>query len=206
VDIDRFARFADLVSRDEARRALGWPQGRPTIVTVRRLVRAKGLENLITAVEAVRGDIPDLLLVIVGSGPLEAELKARVRDAALQNVVRFEGYVPEEALPNVYRAGDLFVVPTITLEGFGLVVIEALACGTPVLVTPIGGLPEVVSDLEPGLIFESVHPDHLARGIRDAFQGRIRIPGESECRTYAQRFDWPVIAKRVNSVYTEVVA
>lgn len=147
-------RFRGIGSRSEARLRLGWPSDRPTIVSVRRLVRAKGLENFIAAVDTVRRRVPDVLVVIVGMGPLEKELRARADEAGLGRFVRFEGYVPEALLPLVYRAADLFVVPTIVLEGFGLVVIEALACGTPVLVTPVGGLPEVVSGLEPRLVFE----------------------------------------------------
>jgi glycosyltransferase involved in cell wall biosynthesis len=198
VDIDRFRHTG---TRLGARRSLNWPEGRPTLVTVRRLVRAKGLENLIAAIQIVKRDIPDILLMIVGTGPLEAELKQQVRQSGLENTVQFAGYASEDSLASVYRAGDLFIVPTLTLEGFGLVVIEALACGTPVLVTPVGGLPEVVSALEPGLVMRSVQPVDVARSITDALLGRIPVPSENACRAYAEQFHWPVIASRINDVY-----
>jgi glycosyltransferase involved in cell wall biosynthesis len=198
-------RFSEVGSRREARRTLGWPEDRPTVVTVRRLVRAKGLENLIEAAKLVRLRIPEVLVVIAGTGPLEQELKRCVNEAGLEYNVRFVGFVREDALPSVYRAADLFVVPTITLEGFGLVVVEALACGTPVIVTPIGGLPEVVADLDPGLVLGSGEPAEIARGICAALNGTMSLPSEYECRAYAKRFDWPTIATRVNAVYREVL-
>jgi len=198
-------RFRTVGSRADARRALGWPVDRPTLVTVRRLVRAKGLERLIDAAVAVRDAIPDVALHIVGTGPLAVELADRVRERGLENTVYFGGFVAEERLADVYRAADLFVVPTVALEGFGLVVVEALACGTPVLVTPIAGLPEVVRDLDPSLILPSADAPDIARGIIDALRGTVPLPSEDACVAYAQRFDWPVIAKRVRAVYGEVV-
>ena len=197
-------RFSALGSRDEARRALGWPTGRPMVVTVRRLVRAKGLENLIDAVDALRRRVPDVLVTVVGSGPLAEPLRARVASLGLERWVRFAGFVPEDRLAAVYRAADLFVVPTVALEGFGLVVVEALACGTPVLVTPVAGLPEVVTDLDPGLVLPGAGPAELAAGMAAALTGAQRLPNEAACRAYAQRFDWAAIAARVAAVYREV--
>jgi glycosyltransferase involved in cell wall biosynthesis len=201
VELRRFGRFA---SKHAAKEILGWPTDRPTVLTVRRLVHAKGVENLIDAVVAIRRVVPDVLIVIAGSGPLARDLKRRVRNLELDHWVCFAGFVPEEQLPTMYRAADLFVVPTVALEGFGLVVLEALACGTPVLVTPIAGLPEVVADLEPGLVLAGAGPDELARGIGDALCGRLRLPDEDECVLYAERFDWPVIGQRIAAVYREV--
>jgi glycosyltransferase involved in cell wall biosynthesis len=201
VDLRRF-RVAS--SRDEARRALGWPTDRPTVVTVRRLVHAKGVENLIDAVAQVRRKHPDLLTVIVGTGPLAGDLQRRVREQGLEHSVRFEGYVPDEQLPTIYRAADLFVVPTIALEGFGLVVLESLACGTPALVTPVAGLPEVVTDLEPGLVMPGADAGAIASTLGDALSGRLPLPDASACIAYARRFDWPAITTRVRDVYREV--
>jgi glycosyltransferase involved in cell wall biosynthesis len=198
------ARFRGVTSRAEARRALGWDVDRPTVVTVRRLVHAKGLENLIDAAQHVRAAIPDVQVVIVGTGPLAADLQRRVRDLDLERTVRFAGYVAEDDLPTAYRAADLFVVPTIALEGFGLVVVEALACGTPTLVTPIAGLPEVVRDLDPSLILGGTSAREIAGGITDALNGSQPLPSEAACVAYASRFDWPAIAARVRDVYREV--
>jgi len=197
------ARFDRLASREEARRALDLPTDRPIVLTVRRLVRAKGLENLIDAVDEIRRRIPDVLVVIVGTGPLAADLRARAEARGVGDRVRFAGFVAEADLPKAYRAADLMVVPTIALEGFGLVVVEALACGTPVLVTPIAGLPEVVRDLDPALILGGADAASLASGVAGALVGELPLPDADACAAYARRFDWRSIAQRVRDVYTE---
>jgi glycosyltransferase involved in cell wall biosynthesis len=203
VDVER---FAIPLTRSAARTALGWPTNRPIVLSVRRLVRAKGLENLIDAIVAVRARVPDVLVIIAGTGPLEADLKRRVRERQLDESVRFTGFVAEADLPTMYRAADLFVVPTIALEGFGLVVLEALACGTPAIVTPIAGLPEVIADLGPQLVLDDPSAPYLARGISDALTGALPLPSDAECIAYARRFAWPTIAARAADVYREAIA
>ncbi len=198
------ARFATREPRAQARERLGWPRDRPTIATVRRLVPTKGIEQLIEAAALIRAEVPDLVVVIAGSGSLAGDLQRLVHERGLDEVVKFTGYVSDEELPLLYRAADAFVVPTQAFEGFGLVVIEALACGTPVLVTPVGGLPEVVRDLDPGLVLTGSGAADIARGVSDALSGRLRLPSEAACIDYAQSFSWKNIAARVHAIYGEV--
>ncbi len=200
------ARFTALGSQAEARARLGWPADRPTVATVRRLVRAKGLENLVASAEAIVRAVPSVFIAIVGTGPLLSRLESAITERGLERSVRLVGHVSEELLPSVYRAADLFVVPTIALEGFGLVVVESLACGTPALVTPVGGLPEVVRDLDASLVLPGSDAADLARGIADALTGRQPLPRRERCIAYAERFAWERIAARVADVYREVSA
>lgn len=198
--------FETTVSRCEARERLGWPVDRPILLTVRRLARRMGLENLVSAIEIVRRQVPEVLLYMAGTGPLAEELQRRVKAAGLENHVRFLGYVKEEQLPLVYRAADLSVVPTVTLEGFGLITVESLASGTPVLVTPVGGLPEVVRDLSPNLIFPDQRVEKMAEYLTGSLTGEFPLPDEAACRAYARsNFDWPVIASRTREIYEEVL-
>jgi glycosyltransferase involved in cell wall biosynthesis len=187
--------------RTEVRRALGWPSDRPIVVTVRRLVRAKGIENLIDAIDALRRVIPDVLLVIAGTGPLEATFRAQVVARGLERWVHLAGFVDPHFLPAIYRAADVSIVPTTSLEGFGLVALEALACGTPALVTPVSGLPDTVNALDPALVLDGCDPQSLARGLGDALSGRIALPSEEACTRYARGFGWPSIAERIANVY-----
>lgn len=196
-------RFSASLPRREARERLGWALDRPTIVVAARLVPAKGVGNLIAAIAQVRRAFPDVRLVIVGDGPLAGALREQVRDLDLGDTVHFAGYLTD-SLPLAYRAADLCVVPSVAFESFGLVAAESLACGTPVLVTPVLGLPEVVSELEPALVLEGSAPEQLAAGIRDALGGALPIPDETACARYAQRFAWPAIARRIRDVYAEV--
>lgn len=201
VDVEKFSAAG---TRADARAALNLPLDRPTIVTARRLVKAKGIDALIDAIDIVRATIPEILLVVVGTGPLAETLRATVNQRGLHDNVHFMGFVSDDSLQLAYRAADLFVVPSVAMEGFGLVVIEAMACGTPAMVTPIEGLPETVRDLDPKLIFRGTSPRDLADGVLAAFDGTIALPGAAVCRTYAERFDWSRIAERVLSIYKEV--
>jgi glycosyltransferase involved in cell wall biosynthesis len=156
--------------------------------------------------EHVRNHHPEALLLIAGKGPLRDKLIATIRSKNLEHHVRLLGFVPDEDLPLAYRAANLSIVPTIQHEGFGLITIESLAAGTPVLVTPIGGLPETVRDLSEELILPDASVAALQEGIGAALNGDLHLPDAETCRNYARRrFDWPVIARQVRQVYEEVV-
>lgn len=196
------ARFQVAASKDELRTRLGWPADRPIMVCVRRLVRRVGIENLIDAMVEINRTCPDLLLKIGGRGPLEDELKRRVHERGLDNSVEFLGFVPEETLPAVYAAADASVIPTVGLEGFGLIAAESLAAGTPPFVTPVGGLPEVVRDLDATLILESSSHTAIADRIIHWQRGDAAVPSRDVCRAYAeQKFDWARVAARTRQVY-----
>lgn len=200
-------RFDTGLSMKEAREQLGWAQDRPIILVVRRLAKRMGLENLIAAVVRVRQQIPDVQLMIAGSGPLRAELEDRIQAASLESHVSLLGFVPDELLPMAYRASDFSIVPTVSLEGFGLITIESMAAGTPVLVTNVGGLPEVVKDLSEDMIIADSEVKTLASHISSVLLGGVKLPDQHACQSYVRdRFDWPVIAQNVRSVYEEVLS
>ncbi len=194
------------VSRNAAREKLGWPTDRPILVSIRRLVRRVGVDVLLDAVARIVERHNDLLVMIGGTGPLRKELEHRIETSELSRNVRLLGYVSEEDLPLAYRAADYSIVPTQELEGFGLVVIESLAAGTPALVTPIGSLPEVVRDLNESLILPGKSSDQIADGVEAVLEGKIAMPTETECRKYVkQHFDWTVIGPKVLAVYREAL-
>ena len=124
-----------------------------------------GLENLLLAVKAALPRAPGLFLVIGGAGPLDAALREMAAREGLAERVRFAGFIPESRLPSYYRMADLFVLPTRELEGFGLVTLEALASGVPVAGTPVGGTPEILSRLEPNLLFRDATAASMAETI-----------------------------------------
>jgi len=201
VDTDR---FRPLCSRAEARREMGWPLDRPIIVAVRRLARRMGLENLIDAMSVVRQRCPDALLIIGGRGALEGELRRRIQEKNLQRNVRLVGFIPEQTLPLAYRAADFSVVPTVALEGFGLIITESLACGTPCLGTPVGGIPEVLLPFDHHLVFESAEAAALADRISAVLTGHVALPDEQACRGYAvDQFSWERVTRRVLQVFNQ---
>jgi glycosyltransferase involved in cell wall biosynthesis len=204
VDLDR---FTDRFSKDAARAALRWPAERPILLSIRRLIARVGLDRLVEAMKAVREAVPEVLLCIAGRGPLEGALRKQITEAGLDENVHLLGFLPDEDLPVAYRAADINVVPTAALEGFGLTAAEALAAGTPSMVTPVGGLPEVVSGLSPDLVFASCEADDLAAGLIAAIRGQVALPGSATCRAYAEtHFSSGLAAQRTAAVYRELAA
>jgi glycosyltransferase involved in cell wall biosynthesis len=199
-------RFTVQLSRMEARERLGWPTDRPVVLSVRRHVRRMGLENLIDATRQVRCRVPDVLVLLAGAGPISGELRRRVAEQGLEGNVRLLGRMDEALLPDAYRAADLSIVPSQALEGFGMTVLESLASGTPVLVTPIGGLPEVVCPFAPECILDGITTEVIADALGEFLRGTRVLPGSSACRSYAkENFSWPLIAERTRKVYEEVL-
>jgi glycosyltransferase involved in cell wall biosynthesis len=204
IDIDR---FNTLISRTEARRRLDWPTNRPIILTVRRQVQRMGLETLIDAAKLLIKECPDGLILLGGTGPIADDLQQRIVELGLEHNVRRLGRVPDADLPLAYRAADMTVVPSQSLEGFGLITLESLASGTPVYVTPIGGLPEVVKPFAPQCIFANSNVGEIANVLREALRGERPTPSDQACRAYSsQNFAWPQIAQRVRLVYDEAIS
>ncbi|MBW4537137.1 MAG: glycosyltransferase family 4 protein [Pleurocapsa minor HA4230-MV1] len=199
VDIDRFN--IDL-SPTESRCQLNWPQDRPIIFCIRRLAKRMGIENLITAMAQVRDRYPDILLYIAGKGALATTLQTQIEALELTNHVKLLGFMPDRQLPLCYRAANFSIVPTIALEGFGLIVVESLAAGTPVLGTPIGGIPEILNPFCADLVLAGCNPDELARGMIETLSGKRILPSNQACLDYVQtNYNWQAIAQKIKLVY-----
>jgi len=170
-----------------ARERLGIPKNRRLLVTVRRLEPRMGIEELLRALRRLSSNVH---LAVVGDGMLAPGLRRVANELGLADRVHFAGLVAEPELVDWYRAADLFVLPSIAYEGFGLVTAEALACGTPVVGTPIGATPELLTPLDARLVAPGSDQEALASAIADAlvFAGpELR----ARSRRYAcERFSW----------------
>ena len=171
-----------------ARMRLGLDPRRRLLVTVRRAEPRMGIDQLLRAVRILASD--KVNLAVVGGGLLTNEFRRLSSELGISAQVSFLGRVPEEELPDWYRAADVFVLPTVAYEGFGMVTVEALASGTPVVGTPVGATPELLEPLDPRLVARGSDPDSLAVAIRDALTF-IDDDFRARCRTYAlAHFDW----------------
>jgi glycosyltransferase involved in cell wall biosynthesis len=198
-------RFNTDLTRHQARAALGLPSDRLLLVAVRRLANRMGLHQLVEAMREVSRAVPDVLLLIAGDGSLREKLNAAIAEFALQDHVRLLGFVADERLPLLYRAADLNVVPSQGLEGFGLVAVEALATGTPSLVTPVGGLPEIISVLNPSLVLSSTASAAMASRLVEILKGNHKLPTETQCRDFVLgNYTSELMAQRTARVYREV--
>jgi glycosyltransferase involved in cell wall biosynthesis len=194
-------RFQASLSREQARTLLNWPQDRFVLFTPRRLVQRMGISQLLNAIALIRAEIPEIWLAIAGKGPLQVHLQQQVEELELSPFVRFLGYIPDEQLAISYQAADLSVVPSQSLEGFGLTLLESLACGTPVLCTPVGGMPEVITPFSPHLVSETIHAPAIADRLQQIIKHKRLLPSRTACRDYVlKQFDWPTIAQHVRQV------
>jgi glycosyltransferase involved in cell wall biosynthesis len=182
-------------SIDEVRRNLGLPERVPIVFAVRRLVERMGLQNLIVAMkQVVRGE-PSALLLIGGDGPLMPQLSQLIEAQGLGRTVKLLGFVEPSILPRYYQACDVAILPTEHLEGFGLVLLESLSTNTPILGTPVGAIPEVLSDFDSSLLLEGSAPSDLAGGILDALARSDKRTRKLEYREHVLRkYTWDIVS------------
>lgn len=195
VDVRRFRPAAD---RRDVRDSLGLSGDGPLLFTVRRLVPRMGIELLLRALAT----LPGVRLVVGGQGWLRSELEETAASLGVGDRVRFVGLISDADLVRYYQATDLVVLPSVALEGFGLVTLEALACGTPIVATPVGGAVDVLAGLEPGWLARAATPEALAEALASALDtaaGRADVA--ARCRTHATRYAWEGIATRYEAVY-----
>lgn len=202
VDLEKFRPSGD---RNALRRRLRWPLERRIVFCVRRLVERMGVSQLIEAFAGIAASYPDVDLYIGGRGEIENRLRHQVGKLGLERRIVFCGFIPDDDLPGHYAAADLSVVPSQALEGFGLVVLEALASGLPVLVTPVGGLPEAVAGLRSSLVLEGTGPASISAGLVRSLDRPEFLPTAGECRAFAEKnHSVPEIARRVAEIYRQV--
>jgi glycosyltransferase involved in cell wall biosynthesis len=201
VDLERFVP----ASRERARAELGLGADAFTVVVARRLVPRMGIEVLVKAWSAVASAAPGARLVVVGDGPQRGELERLASRGCPDGSVDFLGTVDEDGLRTCYAAANLMVVPSTELEGYGLVVLEALAMGRPVVVSDAGGLPEAVAALDPSLVVPAGDAEALAARILAAADGSRPLPAPEVCRRHAESFSWQRVAERNREVYAAAV-
>ena len=158
--------FSPADGKGAARDRLGLDPDRQLLLAVRRAEARMGIDQLLQALSIASGD--PVNLAVVGGGMLTDELARLSSRLGLDGRVRFVGRVSEDELRDWYRAADLFVLPTVAYEGFGMVTLEALASGTPVVGTPAGATPQLLEPLDQRLVARGSNPESLAAAIGDA--------------------------------------
>lgn len=176
------------------------------ILFVGRLDRRKGLEVLLRAMPSVLRSVPVARLTVVGSGPGDSSARALVRSLALEDRVTFVGRVSREALPGHYSAADVYCSPALGGESFGIVLLEAMASGVPVVASDIPGYDETVERDIDGVLVPPGDPRGLSEGLVRVLRGgslalRLREAG----RRKAARHAWPTIGARTLALYEELL-
>jgi teichuronic acid biosynthesis glycosyltransferase TuaC len=171
---------------------------RPTLLSVGHLIERKGHDRVI---EAMR-QLPDFDLIIVGEGPEREGLGHLVRRVGVADQVRFLGSRPHAMLPEVYGAADALVLAS-SREGWANVLLEAMACGTPVVASNIWGNPEVVKTPASGVLMEQNTPEGIARAVRTLF---ANLPARTATRAYAEGFSWDDTTRGQIALFRGVIA
>jgi glycosyltransferase involved in cell wall biosynthesis len=193
------ARLQEKADPEAVRRELGIPEEAPLVGTVGNFTPKKAHRDLIEAVPAIRRSLPEVRLVLVGHGPLEGDLRARVRDLGLESSVTFAGYRTDAT--RLADAFDVFVLPS-RFEGLSIALLEAMALGRAVVATRVGGSPEVIEDGESGILVQPGDPRALAEAIRSLLRDPSRRARMGEAaRRRAGRFDIGSAAARMEEVY-----
>ncbi len=191
----------------EVRERLGLSD-RPVVVCVSRLVPRKGQDTLILAMPEILRRVPDAVLLIVGGGPYEQELRKLAVRTGVAASVRFTGAVPWSELPAHYGAGDVFAMPCRTrrggldVEGLGIVYLEASATGLPVVAGDSGGAPDAVLDGETGWVVRGGVPEESADRVATLLldpELRARM-GERGRRWVEDRWRWDLLADRLREL------
>lgn len=177
---------------------------RPIVLCVRRLERRMGIQVLIRAWQDVHERFPDAELHIVGSGTFENQLRDQAaRQGSTGDSIIFRNRLSDEDLRQAYRDATLTVVPSIALEGFGLIALESLAVGRAPIVTNCGGLPDAVTGLDSSLVVPVGDADHLAERIIEGMNGRL--PSPAACRAHAETFSWGIAAGKHVDLYRSLI-
>ncbi|WP_394434840.1 glycosyltransferase family 4 protein [Streptomyces sp. SGAir0957] len=192
---------------DAVRARLGLTE-RPVVVCVSRLVPRKGQDTLILAMPRILAAVPDAVLLVVGGGPYEKELRRLAESTGVADSVRFTGAVPWSELPAHYGAGDVFAMPCRTrrggldVEGLGIVYLEASATGLPVVAGDSGGAPDAVLDGETGWVVRGGVPEEAADRVvallaDPELRGRMGARGREWVE---ERWRWDLLAERLRGL------
>lgn len=196
VDLEAF--HPPEISRQALKAIYGVPVDAPLIVSVGGLVERKGHHLTIDAV----AEFDDVYLLIAGSGPERGALEARIEGLGVEDRVKLVGSVPHEDLADFYGAADLSVLAS-SREGWANVLLESMACGTPVVATSVWGTPEVVAAPEAGLLATERNAETLRFQMRRLLQD---LPDRAATRSYAERFSWDDTVAGVIDVFKTAVA
>lgn len=181
VDLDLFKPFREERERADARKKFGMGQG-IALVSVGQLIERKGHHLIIEALP----QLPGVSLFIAGDGPDRAQLQNLANQLGVADRVRIPGVVPHAELPSLYAAADISILAS-SREGWANVLLESMACGTPVVASRIWGTPEVVADPVAGVLMPERSAEGIAAGVNTLLG---QMPQRAATRRYAERFSW----------------
>lgn len=195
------------LSKEECRNKLGLPHDKKIILFFGNIVAYKGPRILLKAFSKVKSHFKDVKLVFAGRGEMQEELTKLSVELGIKDDVLFTGYVDEKLKPFYYRSADIFCLPSITMaEAFGIVNLEAMACGIPVVSSKLGGIPDVVHDKKTGLLVKPGDKKALEEALTFLLENedvslRIGYNGKRKVKEYS----WKKIAGKTEEIYGRLI-
>jgi N-acetyl-alpha-D-glucosaminyl L-malate synthase BshA len=201
IDLDRFREL----SSERCRAALNIRANEKIIISVGRLHPIKGHKYLIESLKTICKQHKDVQLILVGDGEEKYSLELLVEKLDLGAKVKFVGAIKNEDIPKYMAASDIFVLPSLS-ESFGIVNLEAMASGLPIVASKVGGVPEIVIDGENGFLVEPESPKEIAEKVTilledDELRKRISIHN----KTCSGEYEWDNVVKKLEEIYKIVV-
>lgn len=174
------------------------------ILYVSRMSYRKGPHVLLNAFSQIK----DATLVMAGNGELSPFLKAQAKFLGIEDRIRFLGYVPTKELPKIFGMADIFVLPSITAEAFGIVILEAMASGVPIIATTVGGIPEVIKESESGLLVPPSNELELKNAIEKLLNDESlrKWLGQNGRKAVEEKYSWNNVIKEIEKAYEEVLS
>lgn len=203
VDVQKFKPAYD---KPTLKSRLGFASER-VVLFVGRLYYRKGLSTLLSSIPSILEEFNNVEFVISGAGTKKSEdnLHQLVEELKIEGKIRFLGYTPDEKLPDLYAASDIFVLPAL-YENFPFAILEAQSTGLPVVTTKVGGIPELIKDNVNGLLVESGDASQLAEAILVLLRdNELAIElGEHGRKIVKEEFNWTLITSRVIELYRKI--
>lgn len=193
VDLERFS----VVDRKEARKAVGIDHQGLLLLSVGNLIELKGHHLLIE----MMAQFPEAKLAIVGAGPMRSELQALAASRGVAEQVIFAGQQVNDTLKNWFSAADALLLAS-SREGWANVLLESMACGTPVVATRVNGTPEVVASREAGRLADVRDVEHLKRALQSLLAD---YPERAKVRRYAENFSWDETSRLQIELFTKII-
>jgi teichuronic acid biosynthesis glycosyltransferase TuaC len=184
------------IDRIEARKSFGCT--RTTLGSVGLLIERKGHHHIIEALKY----LPDMDLLIIGDGPEKASFQQLAQIEGVTSRIRFLGLLDQAELVRAYNAMDALVLAS-SREGWANVLLEAMACGTPVVASSVWGTPEVVASPEAGILMKSVDAQGVVEGVRRLFAD---YPDHASTRCYAEGFSWKATTQGQLDLFSEILS
>lgn len=192
-------------SKEDCRKKLCLPLNKKILLFFGYLSPYKGPEVLLKAMPKIIKNVSDVELVFAGKGVMHDELEILSKKIRVKKNVRFVGFVEDGLKPLYYKAADVFILPsTMNTESFGIVNLEAMACGVPIVASNIGGIPDIVKDGENGLLVQPKNTEALANAIiylleNEDMKKKLGLNGKMKVKNYS----WEKIAEKTEAIYVQ---